>query len=492
MEKFDIIHDVAERTGGSVYVGVVGPVRTGKSTFIKRFMDLLVMPNIRDQYDKERTRDELPQSSAGKTIMTTQPKFVPDEPVEIAIQDQARVRVRLVDCVGYSVSGASGYEEGGAPRMVRTPWFDHDIPFNEAAETGTRKVISDHSTIGLVIVTDGSITEIPRENYLPAEERVIRELQDLKKPFLVVLNSTRPESRGTTELAAQLSEKYRVPVIPLDCLNMSSQDLLDVLHEILFEFPVKEVGVRFQEWVEELDSDHWLRRKLEAAVVEAMDKVERVRDVPAAAVELSGKEFVEKAALESMELGTGSAMMDVLADETLFYKVIEEMTGYEVVGDHHLLRLMKELALAKREYDKVAGALSAVRENGYGIVTPVLDEISFQDPELIRQGHRFGVRLKASAPSIHMVKADITAEVTPFVGTEKQGEEFARYLSEEFEKDPVRVWASEFLGKPLQEIVKEGIQSKLHRMPENAQVKLQETLTKIINEGSGGLICIIL
>ncbi len=492
MESFDIFQDVATRTGGDIYIGVVGPVRTGKSTFIKRFMDLLVIPNIMDTYDRQRSVDELPQSGAGKTIMTTEPKFVPSEAVEVPLEENVKARVRLVDCVGYTVPGALGYEEGAGPRMVVTPWFDHEVPFEEAAEFGTRKVISDHSTIGLVVLTDGTITEIPRENYVPAEERVISELRELHKPFVAILNSVKPWSKEAGDLAAELAQKYQVPVIPLDCLRMDMDDVKGVLREVLYEFPVREVNVRLPIWFNELAPDHWLRRKFEEAVVTTVKRVKRTRDIDGIVKDLGSKDFVSDARLLTMELGTGTVVIDLGAPRGLFFEVVRELSGLEVEGDDGLLRLMRELAVAKREYDKIADGLRDARERGYGIVMPALDELTFEEPELIRQGSRFGVRLKAQAPSLHVIRANIEAEVTTNVGTERQGEELVRRLSDEFEKDPERIWRTDFLGKSLHELVKEGIESKLYRMPENAQVKLQETLQRIINEGSGGLICIIL
>lgn len=493
MERFDIFRDISERTGGSIYVGVVGPVRTGKSTFIKRFMDLLVLPHMRDQHARQRTQDELPQSGAGRTVMTSQPHFVPDEPVQVTFKENIGFKVRLVDCVGYAVDGALGFvEEDGEPRMVRTPWFDKEIPFEEAAEIGTRKVIAEHSTIGLVVVTDGSITDLPRSSYVEAEERVIDELKELGKPFLVLLNSRRPESDEVQALAAELEEKYGVTVCPVNCLEMSEQDILELMHEVLFEFPIREIGVKLPDWVEELDADHWLTQKYLEAIHHVVEPIERLRDVDRAVQQFAEYDFIDRVALSGMALGTGTATITLGVRSELFYQVLQELTGFEIEGDHHLIRLMRDLAHAKTEYDKFAEALAEVDATGYGIVTPRLEDISFDEPEIIRKGGQFGIKLQASAPSIHLVRANIMTEVTPFVGTEKQGEELARYLAEEFEKDPQRVWASDFLGKSLQDLVREGIQTKLTRMPENAQKKLQDTLTKIINEGSGGLICIIL
>lgn len=493
MERFSVFSDIAERTGGSIYVGVVGPVRTGKSTFIKRFMDLMVMPNITDPYVRERTKDELPQSGAGRTITTTEPKFVPDEPVEIAFQDNVKARVRLVDCVGYTVTSAKGYADEGSPRMVRTPWYEQPIPFQEAAELGTAKVISEHSTIGLVLTTDGSITDIPRADYEAPEERVIQELRELGKPFIVALNSVHPESAETVELAGALSAKYGVTVVPIDCLRMTRADIVGLFHEVLFEFPIREFSVRLPRWVDELPASHRLRRSYDEAVYEAVAQIRTVRDIDAVAVPSLGRcEYVENVSLSHLDLGTGKALVNLEANQGLFFQVLSELTGFEVSGDHHLMRLMQDLSVAKKEYDKLAAALQQVREHGYGIVIPSLEDITFEQPELIKQGRNFGVRLTASAPSIHMVQANIQTEVTPFVGTEKQGEELLRSLTEEFQQDPNALWSRDFLGRSLQDLVREGISSKLYRMPENAQEKLQEALSKIINEGSGGLICIIL
>ncbi len=492
MEMNDIFRDIAERTGGDLYLGVVGGVRTGKSTFIKRLMELMVLPNMQNVYDRERAKDELPQSAAGRTIMTTEPKFIPNEAVEVQITPNLNIKMRMVDCVGYRVEGALGYEEEDGPRMVSTPWFEEPIPFQEAAEVGTRKVISEHSTMGLVITTDGSITEIPRESYIEAEERVIEELKSINRPFLILLNSTDAAGEEASRLAAELSEKYDIPVLPIDCAQMNQADILNILEKLLYEFPVNEVNISLPAWVEELDFKHWLRQKFEDSVRETVKSIQRLRDVNMAVESLADYDFVETVSLRSMDMGTGSAAINVTSSQALFYQVLSEQSGLSIEGEKELFRLVKNLSVAKREYDKVSEALVEVRENGYGVVTPSLDELILEEPELIRQGNRFGIKLKASAPSLHMIRADITAEITPIIGTEKQCEELVQYMLREFEDNPQKIWKSEIFGKSVHDLVREGIQNKIQRMPENAQSKLQETLQRIVNEGSGGLICIII
>ncbi len=492
MSNQEVYRDVAQRTGGDVYLGVVGPVRSGKSTFIKRFMEIMVLPNIKNPKDRDRAKDEIPQSGAGRTIMTVEPKFIPDEAVEIDVLDEVEMRVRLVDCVGYTVEGAQGYEDEEGPRMVRTPWFEEAIPFQEAAEEGTRRVIRDHSTIGLVIITDGSITDIPRENYRDAEERVIWELRELNKPFVIILNSAHPYHEATVEMARGLESDYKAPVIPVDCERMGEEEILTIMEEALYEFPVTEVNISLPKWIEELDQNHWLRINFEEAIREAVNKVTRLRDTDEVIEELSSKDFVEKVALSNMNLGTGTASIDVWAKEELFYRVLQEETGYEIEGDHDLLRLMRELSEVKKEYDKVSYGLQEVRNTGYGVVTPTLEEMELAEPELIKQGGRSGVKLRATAPSYHLIRADITTEITPLIGTEKQCEELVQYIMEEFEENPRKIWETNIFGKSLHDLVREGIQGKLYRMPENTQIKLRETLERIVNEGSGGLICIII
>ncbi|MEW6621591.1 MAG: stage IV sporulation protein A [Bacillota bacterium] len=492
MDNTTIFRDIAERTGGDIYLGVVGPVRTGKSTFIKKFMELMVIPNIENPNERDRARDELPQSGAGKTIMTTEPKFIPNEAVEIVIKEGLKMNVRVVDCVGYTVQGAKGYGDEEGPRMVRTPWFDEDIPFQEAAEYGTKKVISDHSTLGLVVLTDGSITDIPREHYLDAEERVIWELKQLNKPYVIILNSSNPYSESTIALASELEEQYKAPVIPVDVSSLKEEDIMNILEEALYEFPVVEVSINLPLWVNELEQSHWLRKKYEDEVNKAIDKVKRIRDVDGLIESLSVAENVSEVVLKDMNFGTGVAQINISAESKLYYTILEEQTGYHLEGEHELLKLMKELSMAKKDYDKIASGLLEVRNTGYGMVAPTLEEMELEEPQLIKQGRSFGVKLKAKAPSYHFIKAMISTELTPLIGTEKQCEELIQYITNEFESDPRKIWDTNVFGKSLYDLTREGIQGKLYKMPENAQQKLQETLERIINEGSGGIICIII
>jgi stage IV sporulation protein A len=492
MEKFDLFRDIAERTGGDIYIGVVGPVRAGKSTFVKKFMELLVIPNMTDPNEKLRAKDELPQSGAGRTITTAEPKFIPSEAVEITFKDNIKFRVRLVDNVGFTVRGALGYEDENGPRMVSTPWYDKEIPFQEAAEIGTRKVIEEHSTIGLVVTTDGTITEIPRENYIQAEERVINELKAIGKPFIIVLNTARPMDERTFDLKEILESKYDVPIIPVNCQELTAEDIYAILEEVLYEFPLMEINIHMPKWIEVLDKDHWIRKQFEEAVRSTVKDIHRLRDMEKTLAVFNTFDFLENVHLKEMNLGLGTAEIIMEARKDLFYKVLSEMAGMTISGDHHLMKLMKELTQAKKEYDKVAKALEDVKKIGYGIVPPQLDELTLEEPEIIRQGSKFGVKLKAVAPSIHMIRADIQAEVSPIIGTEKQSEELISYLMNEFENNPSKIWETNIFGKSLNDLVREGIQNKLYHMPESAQSKLQETLQRIVNEGSGGLICIIL
>ncbi len=491
-KPFNLYHDIAERTEGDVYIGVVGPVRTGKSTFISRLMEELVLPSMAQNPKRARVADELPQAGSGRTIMTTQPKFVPSEAVTVTLSDQATVRVRMVDSVGYLVDGALGTEEDGAARMVHTPWFDHDIPFEQAAEIGTRKVITDHATIGLVMTTDGSITELPREVYVDPEARVVNELKQLGKPFVMVLNSRHPEEEKTQRLRETLSQRYDVPVLSLNVKEMQLPDIQNVFEQVLFQFPLREIRMEVPGWLHALDENHWLIQHVLERITTGASHIGKMRDHGIFAAAFADSPYSDGLSTEGIDLGQGRLTFSLPLREGLFNRVLGEECGAEIRGDAHLLRLMKELVSAKTEYDHVAQALQSVRETGYGLVTPSMSELTLQEPEIVQQGSRFGVKLKAHAPSLHMIRVDIETEVSPVVGTEKQSEELVRYLLDEFENDPQRIWNTNFFGKSLHELVREGLSNKLMRMPADAQEKVQETLSKIINEGNGGMICILL
>ncbi len=491
MEGQNIYDTIAARTGGDIYIGVVGPVRTGKSTFIKRFMDTLVIPHIDSTYKRDRATDELPQSAAGRTIMTTEPKFIPEQAVTISIDGTANMNVRLIDCVGYIVPSSLGYIENDQPRMVKTPWYDEEIPFNMAAEIGTRKVITEHSTIGLVITTDGSISEIPREEYEEAEERVIGELQEINKPFIVLLNTVEPTSAAALRMSADLEAKYGVPVCPVNCLEMTEEEIRRILEKILFEFPVREISVELPKWLTSLSSNHPIRRTVFDSIRDSARPVKKISQVSSMTVSIQTCEYVESARMTAAELGNGSATLTVSIKHGLFYQVLGETTGLQIGGEADLMSCMVELAAIKKKYDKVARALEETEATGYGIVMPELEEMTLEEPEIIKQSGRYGIRLRAAAPSIHMMKADITTEVSPIVGSEKQSEELVSYLLREFEEDPSKIWESNIFGTSLYGLVNEGLHNKLYRMPTDARIKLKETVERIINEGCSGLICII-
>jgi len=492
VEKFDIFRDIAERTGGDIYIGVVGPMRVGKSTFIRRFMELFVLPNITDPYDKERTVDAMPQAGEGKTIMTVEPKFVPEEAVPIDLKESLSLNVRVIDCTGYPVEGAQGYTEGEKPRMVRTPWFEEPIPFTQAAEIGTEKVIADHSTIGIVVTTDGSIVDIPRGNYTDAEKKVVQKLGGLGKPFVIVLNSKDPYSKDVSDLATSMEEEYGVPVIPANCLELTHDDIVLIMEQVLYEFPVKEMTVGIPRWVEMLSGTHWLRSSLDAAIRSAVAKVRRVRDIDACVMELGAIDNVAKVTVEKVNMSDGTCRLYLEATEEAFLKVLGERAGIVIADKGDLLNLLSDLALAKKTYDKLQLALTEMEETGYGIVEPTLEDMQFEEPEMVKQGRNYGVRLRARGPAIHLIKTDVETEVSPLIGSEEQGQELVSYLMEKFEDDPKKIWATDLFGKSLKDIVVEGVGTKIERMPENARAKMQETLTRVLNEGSGGLICIIL
>ena len=492
MENLGLYEDIAKRTDGDIYVGVVGPVRTGKSTFIKKFMDLLVIPNIEGDYRKERARDELPQSAAGKTIMTTEPKFVPNEAVEITIDDKLKLRTRLVDCVGYLIPSSIGSLEDDKPRMVKTPWDENEIPFEQAAEIGTKKVIEEHSTIGILVTTDGSITEIPREDYIGAEERVVSELKAINKPFIILLNSSVPESQETQSLANSLSQKYNTTVIPINCLNLELNDITNIFSKILYEFPISQINFKFPDWVSRLDSSHELKQELYSEIKNSFEDANVLREVSKCVQKIEHTDIISKTVIDNILLGNGAVNVSIVLRDDLFYKTLTEMTGVEIKNDLDLFSIISELSKSKTKFDKIAEALDEVERKGYGIVTPSIDDLILEEPEIVKQGSRFGVKLKANAPSLHIIKANIKTEVSPIVGSEKQSEELVNYLLSEFESDPKKIWESNIFGKSLHSLVNEGLQNKLSKMPEDAQLKLQETLERIVNEGSGGLICIIL
>lgn len=492
METVNIFKDIAERTGGDIYLGIVGSVRTGKSTFIKKFMEKLVIPNIESESDKIRATDELPQSAAGKTIMTTEPKFVPNQAVKVHVAEGLDVNIRLVDCVGYSVPGAKGYEDDDGPRMVQTPWYEEPIPFHEAAEIGTRKVIQDHSTIGVVVTTDGSFGDIPRENYCESEERVVQELKELGKPFILVLNSSTPFHPDTENLRKELEAKYDIPTLAINVEDMQESNVVHVLREALYEFPLLEVNVNLPSWIMVLKEKHWLRNNFHDSVQNTVKDIKRIRDVGRLTSCFEEYDFISSAKLAHIDMGQGIAELDLYAPDELYDQVLTEIVGEEIKGRDHLLEIMQEYAAAKAEYDLVADALKMVKQTGYGVASPSLKDMNLDEPEIIRQGPRYGVRLKAVAPSIHMIKVDVESEFAPIIGTEKQSEELVRYLMQDFESNPLSIWNSDIFGRSLSSIVREGIQAKISLMPENARYKLKETLERIVNEGSGGLIAIIL
>ena len=492
MDSFNIYRDIAERTQGDIYVGVVGPVRTGKSTFIKKFMDTMVIPKINNTYKKERAKDELPQSGSGKTIHTTEPKFVPNEAIEITIDDDVKFKVRLIDCVGYIVKGALGYLEDDEPKMVNTPWYEYEIPFEDAAEIGTRKVITDHSTIGLLVTTDGSITGLAREDYVEAEERVVEELKSINKPFVVVLNTKNINSPETEILKNDLEKKYDVTVQVMDVFNMTEKDIEKLFNQVLTEFPVKEINIDMPVWVEKLSPDHWLKKEFFKIVKGMCQNINKIKDIKPIFNDAKNTENLGASALEQINLGDGTAKMLLKPSEDIFYKVLSENCDVNVSSESDLIVLIKELNAAKKEYDKIKDALIDVKETGYGLVAPQLSEMSFEEPEIVKQGSKFGVKLKASAPSLHFIKADIKTEISPIMGSEKESEELVKALMDQYDKDPASLWQSNMFGKSLEVLVKEGLQNKLYKMPEDVQTKIQKTLQKIINEGSGGLICIIL
>lgn len=487
----NIYSDIQARTGGEIYIGVVGPVRSGKSTFIKKFMDTVVIPNIEDIAQRERANDELPQSASGRTIMTTEPKFIPEQAVNVKIEEAASFQVRMIDCVGYIVPSAIGYIEEEQPRMVRTPWFEEPIPFNMAAELGTKKVITEHSTIGLMITTDGSITDIPREEYEEAEERVVAELNGTGKPYIILLNCVYPESDPAKTLAARLTEKYSVPVVPVNCVDITEEHVKEIIGTLLFQFPVAEISYKLPNWVLSLENGHWLK----SAIITEIKKnsaIEKVREIRGMIQEICKCEYITSLTLQDIQLGTGRAQADIQLDSKLFFRVLGEKTGIELQDESALYGHLMEMSRIKQKFLKLQSAYDDVLESGYGIVMPNMDELALEEPEMIRQNGKYGIRLKATAPSIHMMRTNICTEITPIVGSEQQSEDLIAYLMNEFEENPINIWQSNIFGKSLHELVNEGMHNKLSRMPDDARDKMRETIERVINEGCNGLICIIL
>ena len=482
-----IYSDIAKRTGGDIYIGVVGPVRTGKSTLIKRFLDTSVIPLIENEFDRARAIDEMPQSAAGKTVMTTEPKFIPDEAVRINVGG-ASMNIKLVDCVGYVVDEALGLLENGEPRMVRCPWQQEPLPFSEAAAIGTDKVIRDHATIALLVTTDGTVTDIPREAYVSAEERIANELKKINKPFAVILNSSEPESESARELAYDLEEKYGAPVALVNCLECESEDFSAILSMLLERFPVKEISMRLPPWVMSLDTDHWLMCSVLDMIRDRASRVSCMADISEAFGSCHDAEHVDATRVEEIDMGRGTASLSVSLRDGLYYKIMSEITGQDIDCEQTLISLIRSLSETKKEYDKVSLALSEVSQNGYGIVMPDVTELKLAEPEIVKVAGGYGVKLKASANSIHMIRANIETEINPIVGTEAQSEE----MVSEFGDDPASIWQSNMFGKSLYELVNEGLHTKLQNMPQESRVRLSETLERVINEGSGGLICIIL
>lgn len=491
MEKFQIYDDIKERTNGDIYIGVVGPVRVGKSTFITNFMKKLVLPNITEKNAKERTIDELPQSADGKTIMTTQPHFVPNEGVQIKVAN-AEMKVRMIDCVGYLASGVMGHVEDDKPRLVKTPWSEQELPFEEAAELGTTKVIKEHSTIGIVVTTDGSITELPRSSYIEAEERVVKELKDCGKPFVMVLNCKNPTSNENKKLSQALQEKYSVPVVVLCALELKDEDVDKIVENVLMEFPVQSIKIKMPDWLRALDYESDIIQEITNEMRRAASEMLKLSDANKSQVAFAESESFDPITISGIEAGNGTVKFDIIPKADLFYRVLSNECGFEIKDDFGLVSIIKDLAQAKFEYDKIKDALEEVKSTGYGIVQPLRDDLELGEPEIIKQGNKFGLKIKASAPSLHIMRVDVETEVTPLVGSEDQSQDLAKNLVEQYEKDPHLLWETNILGKSLYNLVGDNINSKIVMMPVEAQRKMRKTLGRIVNEGKGGVLCILL
>lgn len=490
MDAFQVYKDMKARTNGEIYIGVVGPVRTGKSTFIKRFMDLLVLPNMTDEHAKERTKDELPQSASGTTIMTTEPKFVPKDAASVRLSEDVEVKIRLIDCVGYMVDGASGHIENDVERQVKTPWFEHEIPFTKAAAIGTQKVIHDHATIGLVITTDGSIGELPRENYILAEEKTIQELKSIGKPFLILLNTQKPYSEETKSLQGKMEEKYGVSVLAVNCAQLRTEDINQIMRQVLYEFPISEAEFYIPKWVEMLPKDHPVKSEVLSSVRNLLDGMDDIRSV-AEAVPVSDSEYIEKIRISQIEMDTGIVKIQMDLKEKHYYEVLSELTGTKIQGEYELIAAMKELAAMKEEYTQIKDAFADVKMKGYGVVSPKKEEILLDEPAIIKQGSKYGVKIRSEAPSVHMIRANIETEIAPIVGSEKQAQDLVEYIKAESET-PEGVWGTNIFGKSVEELVLDGMRNKINMINEESQVKLQDTMQKIVNDSNGGLVCIII
>lgn len=489
--QFDVYNDIQARTGGEIYIGVVGPVRTGKSTFIKRFMDLLVIPNIEDVHSKERAIDELPQAAAGRTIMTTEPKFIPKEAAKVTLDDKTDVKIRLIDCVGYMVEGASGHIENDHERLVKTPWFDHEIPFTQAAEIGTKKVINDHSTIGIVVTTDGSFGELPRENYIIPEERTIEELKHLGKPFIVLLNTNRPYSNDTIKIAEEIAEQHDVTVLPVNAEQLKKDDITRIMENILSVFPITEIDFYMPKWAEMLPKDHWLKIDLLESVKNLFQNLTQIKDANEQNL-LTDSEYVKRFKVDKVDMQNGTVQVNVEFDDMYYYKILSDLIGVPITGEYQLISTLRELAAKKTEFEKVSYAVEQVRAKGYGVVSPIKEEIVIEEPEVLKHGNKYGVKIKATAPSIHLIKADILTEVAPIVGTEAQAKDLMNYIMENAKENPEGIWETNIFGKTIRQLVDDGINTKINKLTDESQMKLQETMQKIINDSNGGLICIII
>ena len=490
MDSFQVYRDMRARTNGEIYIGVVGPVRTGKSTFIKRFMDLLVIPNMSDAHARGRTKDELPQSASGTTIMTTEPKFVPKEAAPVKLSEDIEVKVRLIDCVGFMVEGASGHTENNAERQVKTPWFEYEIPFTKAAEIGTRKVIHDHATIGFVVTTDGSVTDLPRENYVAAEEKTVKELKSIGKPFIILLNCRKPYGEEAEALKKQMEEKYGVPVFPVNCEQLKNEDINEIMRQVLFEFPVTEVEFYIPKWVEMLSRDHAIKKDLVENIRNLMDGIDDIRSVSSMEPQTDSP-YIEQTGVEKVEMDTGKVSVRIRFAQKYYYEVLSELTGTQIRGEYELIATMKELAAMKEEFGQIKDAFADVKMKGYGVVSPKKEEIHLDEPVIIKQGSKYGVKIRSEAPSIHMIRANIETEIAPIVGSEQQAEDLVEYIRKE-SGTPEGVWGTNIFGKSVEELVMDGMRSKINMINDESQMKLQDSMQKIVNDTNGGLVCIII